>query len=212
MLYRKTYTKPIPPGAELFTRKGERLARFKDGKGRTKTAKVTTNEQGIDRLVFTSPYWRLRYRNGRGIVCEVPTGCRDEVAAHGFANDVLRRVELVKGKTITQEQDEVADHAKVAIAGHIEGYLDHLRAKGVTNTRYDHVKCWLTRLIRDCGFASLPDLRPGPVEKWLVTVTAEGMSAATRNAYRGALVAFGNWCVENNRLLYDPFVRTSEGR
>ena len=26
MLYRKTYTKPIPTGAELFTRKGERFS------------------------------------------------------------------------------------------------------------------------------------------------------------------------------------------
>jgi hypothetical protein len=55
MLYRKTYTKLMPPGADLFTRKGEHFARYTDRKGRTKTAKVTTNEHGIDRLTFTSP-------------------------------------------------------------------------------------------------------------------------------------------------------------
>ncbi len=32
-LYRKTYTKPLPEGAELFTRRGQRFARWKDAKG-----------------------------------------------------------------------------------------------------------------------------------------------------------------------------------
>jgi hypothetical protein len=73
-LYRPTQTKPIPPGAELFTRKGERLARFTDGKGRARTAEVTTTERGPDRLVFTSLYWRYRYRNGSGQLRDVPTG------------------------------------------------------------------------------------------------------------------------------------------
>ncbi len=30
-VYRKTYTKPLPAGAELLTRKGERFARWQDG-------------------------------------------------------------------------------------------------------------------------------------------------------------------------------------
>lgn len=139
MLYRKTYTKPVPPGAELFTRKGQRYARYTDGRGRTRTAKVTTNEDGIDRLVFTSPFWRLRYRDGAGIERDVPTGCRDEVAAQSVANDLHRRAELVMAGTIKPAEDAAADHAKVALAEHVNAYLDHLRAKGVTDTRHDHV-------------------------------------------------------------------------
>src|SRR5450759_1414823 len=96
MLYKPTFTKPIPPKAELFTRKGERFARYTDGKGRTRTVKVTTNGQGLDRLVFTSRYWRVRYRNGAGLKCDMPTGCRDDVAAQGVENAKRRRAELVK--------------------------------------------------------------------------------------------------------------------
>jgi len=40
-LRRKTFTKPLPAGAELFTRKGETFAKWKDG-NKTKTAPVTT--------------------------------------------------------------------------------------------------------------------------------------------------------------------------
>ncbi len=31
-IYKKACTKPLPDDAELFTRKGERVARWKDGK------------------------------------------------------------------------------------------------------------------------------------------------------------------------------------
>ena len=37
-VYRKTYTKPLPATAEILTRKGERLARWKDSKGKTRPA------------------------------------------------------------------------------------------------------------------------------------------------------------------------------
>jgi integrase len=34
------------------------------------------------------------------------------------------------------------------------------------------------------------------------------MAARTRNTYRAAAVAFCNWCVETNRFLLNPFLRT----
>jgi hypothetical protein len=47
-VYRKTATKPLPEGAETFTRKGNRLARWKDAKGKTRTAPLTTGKDGTD--------------------------------------------------------------------------------------------------------------------------------------------------------------------
>ena len=35
---KKTVTKPLPAGAETFTRKGQRLARWRDAKGKTRTS------------------------------------------------------------------------------------------------------------------------------------------------------------------------------
>ena len=35
-VFRKTFTKPLPEGAELFTRKGVRLARWKDARGKSR--------------------------------------------------------------------------------------------------------------------------------------------------------------------------------
>ena len=50
-VYRKTYTKPLPPDAETFTRKGERFARWKDSKGKSRTAPLTVGKDGTDRIV-----------------------------------------------------------------------------------------------------------------------------------------------------------------
>ncbi len=75
---RKTYTKPLPDGAELFTRKGETFARWKDGRGKTRTAPATTGADGSSRIVATSRKWLAKYRNGDGSVIEVSTGCTDK--------------------------------------------------------------------------------------------------------------------------------------
>ena len=45
-VYRETYTKPLPDGAELFTRKGEQFASWIDKRSRTRTARVSVPEKG----------------------------------------------------------------------------------------------------------------------------------------------------------------------
>lgn len=80
-VYRKTFTKPLPADAELFTRKGERFARWKDSKGKPRTAPLTVGEDGPDRIVVKAGTYTAKYRDGSGVVMEHATGCRDETAA-----------------------------------------------------------------------------------------------------------------------------------
>ncbi len=180
MLYRPTFTKAIPSGAEIFARKGERFARWKDGRGRTRTAKVTKTRVGKDRLLFASPFWRFRYRDAAGVVRDIPTGCRDEVAAQGVANDLRRRAELVKAGTIKPAEDAAADHAKLPVDRHITVYLAHLQAKGVTDAHHKTTEQRLCRLASDCSYATLANLSVEPFEHWLVLRTGEGMSASAQ--------------------------------
>jgi integrase len=207
MLYRPTFTKPIPPDAEFFTRNGERFARYTDGRGKPKKARVKTTDAGVDRLVFTSPYWRARYRNGSGNKCDVPTCCRDEVAARSVANDLERRAELVKAGTIKPAEDAAADYAKLPLDQHFTAFIAHLRAKAVTDAHRKTAEQRLRCLANACGYSHLGDLNPEPVERWLVLRTEGGMSASARNGYREALISFGNWCVRTHRLPANPFLR-----
>ena len=67
-VYKPTYTKPLPDGAELFTRNGERFARWTDGRGRKRTAKVTVPKRGKHagkmRVVRECGTYTAKYRNG----------------------------------------------------------------------------------------------------------------------------------------------------
>ena len=47
-VFKKTVTRPLPPNAEIITRQGERLARWRNAKGKTRTAPVTTEKAGAE--------------------------------------------------------------------------------------------------------------------------------------------------------------------
>lgn len=51
-VFKKTVTKPLPAGAETFTRKGERFARWRDAKGRKRTARLTVGQDGPERIAL----------------------------------------------------------------------------------------------------------------------------------------------------------------
>ncbi len=129
-VYRKTFTKPLPAGAELFVRKGEQFARFKDAKGRSRTEAITTGTDGANRLLIVAGTYTAKYRDGSGVVREVATGCRDKTAAESVLADLERRAERVKGKILTTAEDSMIDHQLTPLVRHLDVYIVHLQAKG----------------------------------------------------------------------------------
>src|SRR5262245_41247055 len=111
---KKQVTKALPLGAEIVVRKGERLARWKDAKGKKRTAPLTTGRDGKDRIVIESSKWFAKYRDGAGVVQVVPTGCEDETAARQVLADLERKAELVRSGMLSA--------AEAAVAGHLGGH------------------------------------------------------------------------------------------
>ena len=95
-VYRKSITRPLPLGAEIIIRKGESLARWRNAKGKTRTAPVTTGQDGTERIRVESGTFIAKYRDGSGIVVETPTGCRTEDAARQVLADLERKAERVR--------------------------------------------------------------------------------------------------------------------
>ena len=210
-VFKKQTTRPLPIGADIFTKGGQRFARWKAGK-RTRTAKLTTGRDGSERIVTESPTFLAKYRDGSGYVCEVSTGCRDEAAARSVLGELERRAELVKSGVMTSTEDAIADHQAIPLAAHFDAYENSLRAKEVGDTyRADSMR-YLRRLANECGFTKLADLQREALEDWLVeqakaSTGKTGMSACSRNAHRNALVTFCNWCIENRRMVVNPLQR-----
>lgn len=208
-VFKKTFTKPLPDSAELFTRGGMKMARWKDGKGRTRTAKVTIPDSGkhagVPRVVLEAGTYTAKYRDGQGVVREAATGCRSEQAARQVAADLARRAEHVKAGILTPVQDSMSNHQNTPLAKHVGAYEAHLRAKGVTKGRIKTNRQRFMAVAKDCEFNRLVDLNGDDLEQWLVGKTEAGMSAGSRNGYREACVGFGNWCVRTHRLAVSPF-------
>ena len=125
-VYRKTFTKPLPAGAEIVKRNGHYLAKWRDANGRMRTALTTA---GDTRVVLQAATYTAKYRTAGGQLTEAATGCRDKDAAKAFLAELVRREELVKAKVLSRAEADVADAAKLPIGAHVEAYLDHLGVK-----------------------------------------------------------------------------------
>jgi hypothetical protein len=71
-VFKKTVTKALPAGAETIVRKGERIARWKDRKGKTRTASLTVGNDGSTRIVIESSRYFAKYRDGAGCGDRLP--------------------------------------------------------------------------------------------------------------------------------------------
>jgi hypothetical protein len=206
-VFRKTVTKPLPSSADIFTRKGERFARWKDAKAKTRAAPLTTGRDGSDRIVITASTYTAKYRDGEGIVREVATGCRDETAARQLLQALVKRADKVRSGMRTAAEDAAVDHQIIPLVDHVADYLAHLEASGYNKTHRENVARHLRRIQEGCRFRRLADLDRNTVEKWLIRQTKDGMGARTRNMHLASVIAFANWCQQpdNGRLLDNPF-------
>lgn len=129
-VFKKTVSRPLPKGAELFTKQGQQFARWKPSKGRARTAKVTTGKDGSTRIREETRTYTAKFRDGEGIVCEVSTGCRDEDAARSVLSKLERRAELVRSEVISPAEAATADHQRTPIADHFAAYLNQFGQRG----------------------------------------------------------------------------------
>jgi hypothetical protein len=204
-VYRQQVTKALPKDAALVDIKGKQWARWKDAKGKTRKAPVTTGRDGSVRILIESRTYSAKYRDGAGIVRTVPTGCRDEQAARSVLADLERRAELVKAGVMTIGEDAAATHQGTPLQEHLDAYATSMRARELSATHRDYSRRHLERIQKECTFTTLKALSRTVFERWLGRLAETGAGARTRNCYRDDLVTFCNWCVETNRLLSNPF-------
>lgn len=208
-VYRKSYTKPLPEGAELFTRRGEQFARWRvDGKLRT--ARVTTGKNGGPRIRIEAATYSAKYRDGAGIVQESATGCRDKTAAQAILSELVARAERVKSGLVSAADDAAMDHQHTPLTEVLATYVDHLRAKGRSATHITDCEQLAKQAFSECGSTSLRDLAGEPLQRWLASLTDGGLSPRTRNSYLQAVRGFCRWCVQSERLQADPTKRVGK--
>ncbi len=185
-VYRKSKTIPLPEDAKIVTRRGELWAKW-SSKGKSRSGRLNKSGAGV---VVHSPTWTAIYRTADGRKVRKSTGCRDETAARAVLTNWLTREENIRSGMISAERLKTADHLKAPISKHVADYLTHLDAGtkrgSKPNPRHRaNVVRQLDCVIDECEFATLADLDPTKLEHWLNDRFQAGMSARTRNMYRG---------------------------
>lgn len=208
-VFRKAWTAPLPPGAEIVEKRGKRVARWRLRSGKLRTAEVFDGRDGSLRIRGTTRSFIAKYRDAMGVWREHPTGCRDETAARAILAQLERRAELIRAGVLTNAEDAASDHGRAPLEGHIEAYIDHLKAKGCSAHRITQVKRRIERIARECGFKRLADLQASALDHWLVEQKQANMAARTRNGYRESCLGFANWCRRTNRLIENPFTHVA---
>src|SRR5262249_43381379 len=199
-LFKKTVTRPLPAGAEIITRQGVKLARWRHSKCKVRTAPVTTGQNGADRIRDESATYVARYRDGNGLVVEVSTGCRDKTAAQAVLSDLERQAEKVRAGLITPAEARTAEHLGKPIAEQVDDYITSLEASGSSSKHIAESRRVLVAVLAGCGFVTLASLERSAMERRLNARRQAGASARTRNIDLARLIAFANWCKETGRL------------
>lgn len=193
-IFKQRVTRPLPTDATIFTRKGKRFAKWKDRRGKQRTAEVTENGK---RIATEAATWSVRYRDGEGYVQTVATGCRDKSAAARMLTDLEAIADKVRAGSLTTQDVRIGEHNQTPLSVHIANYIADLKTRGVNADRIKTSETRLNQGADGCGFRWLRDLNADKLRKFLQGLkdirTGEPVSAATHNWHVTLWVAFGNW-------------------
>jgi integrase len=206
-LRRIPYTKPLPPGAEVFTRKGKRLARWKDGKSRTREAPV--NEDGT-RMQLLSRKWYGEYRDADGLEKCVALST-DRTAAELMLADLVRKAELGRGGVVDpfekqrkvllvcplcRSKGQAEDGMPCDCPGgaHLSDYRRGLLAKEKDERYVFQAVAHCAAVFDGTGARFVHEIDANKVEGWLADLRHDtGVGLSTSNHYLTSAKGFTRW-------------------
>ena len=200
-LFKQTVTRPLPAGAELFTRNGERFAKWTDGKGRKRTARVT-GEGDAARVQTESATWYVRLRLANGERADVATGCRDKSAAAGRMAELVAEQEKIRGGIISEREANTAKHGRRSLDDAIEAYRRALEEKQRSARHVAETARYLRRAKDELGWRTLSDMDADRLAAWIST---KGFRARVANHFIVAYKSFATWGTKRGFLLKSPF-------
>lgn len=158
------FTKPIPAGAEIFTREGRRFARWIDGKKRPREAEVTEDGARIRQL---SRKWYGSYTDADGVERCVSLAT-DKTAAGQMLAELVRRAELGKAGIV----DHYEQHRKRPLCEHVAEYEAYLLGKGDGRQHARDAAARVRRTVQGASMVFIADLSLSRVQTFLADLAA----------------------------------------
>ena len=159
---------------------------------------VSKDTPGARQKRVRSKTWRARYRDSTGKHKTASLGTEDRQEAQERLLELLQKFKQ-------RESDPFTEHREKPLNEHLEDFQTHLIGKANTDRYAKLTVNRVQRVLDECRFKLLPDLKTGPVNSWLHEQRQGAMSPATSNHYVTALKTFGNWLLRDRRCSENPF-------
>jgi hypothetical protein len=211
------YTKPIPPGAKIFTRKGERFARFTS---RNKNVVAPLSDDGQRLRLYTRKY----YAEIHGVLTPLAT---NEQASLIMLGELMKKAELKKAGAADPFEEhhnrplvcpecnsrgkKLADGAACDCPArpHLSDFRRHLEARDCVPDHVAHVIPQCVAVLTGIKAKRISDLDAEAVAAWLAQQREAGMSISTSNHYLKSVKGFSKWLVKSQRSSRDALLYLS---
>ncbi|MHC4618930.1 MAG: tyrosine-type recombinase/integrase [Planctomycetota bacterium] len=222
-IWKPSYSKPLPPGAKIVTKKGVKYARFKGKRG---LEELRLTDKG-DRVLCEVKKYVIQFDDHLGIKRKVKA-YTDKAASTREADNIQRLVTFKASQTpLSNELQEWVEklnpkmrdelisfglidmqRAEIAkpLSEHIPEYTDHLRRKERSERYVKEVCNTLTRVFTDCGFHVWSDISPSRLRDYLDGLR-DGGKGISKRTYNGLLVStksFCRWMVRQQKATSSP--------
>lgn len=197
-IFKQTYTKPVPPDAEVINRKGQRLARFKDSRG--KSVSIPLTEDG-NRIIRQTAKWYIEYNDADGIIRKVP-GFKDKQATEQRAQELEKTAEHIRSGYKPKEHEQL----NRLLSEHIEDFRESLKSKGNGKSHVDQTVKRIKCVFEKCEFLFWKDISASKVMNCIAGLEhrKQKISTQTFNYYLQSTKQFCKWMVEDGRVDVSP--------
>lgn len=206
-VFKKRTNRPIPKGAEIVTRSGERFARWTNPKGKRIESPIVVNGRGEDRIVVESGVYLAEFRDENDRLVTRSTECRNEAAARAklveFENKVTRR----KHNVVSEEDERIADRALTPFGDVVTAYATHLEEhdqRPRAPLYVAHARTALRQLREHSRIARIGELTRDAVDAWIRARKVADAASKTLANLVGHAKAFTRWATAEGYFANDP--------
>ncbi|GJM20007.1 MAG: hypothetical protein DHS20C14_22200 [Phycisphaeraceae bacterium] len=147
--------------------------------------------------------WRIGWTDEDGRRRTRRIGHNRREAERVLARKVAEVDEVRRGLVSRTDRDRIEQRRR-PIAEHLSDYLADAEHSGQASMHVHNKKVQLEALIEGVGGATLDEIEPNAVQRFLRQLKREGKSARTINSHRAHANAFLNWCVKQRRISENP--------
>ena len=215
-IHKPTYSKPLPPGAKVVTKKGVKFAKYK-AKGRIEESRLT---QAGDKILCEVKTWMIEWRDAQDIkrTLKAYTNERETQKLAGVIEEILGgaqpdpawieslkpriRDSLIEYGLINPQRAQIGK----PLTEHIEEFISHLRSKERSGKYLKETQSMLNKTFAQCGFVFWSDIEAKTLKNYLDARRDQGrgISKARYNRIVRGCRTFCRWMIRTDKATVSP--------